>query len=78
MDRLSLAARGDETLRAQSREMLGEGRLAEPDCAFQLGDGALAIEQLAQNHQAVLVAERAEKVRGLPRIPLQCLYIHTC
>lgn len=64
MDRLAIAPGGDDTLFAQQREMLRQGRLRQADARLELADRQFPIGQLAQDHQPPLVAEQAEQTGG--------------
>lgn len=59
--RRTLPPGGDEGLLAQFREMLGQSRLRQTEQGHHLTDGHLAIPQLAQDHQALLVGEGAKQ-----------------
>lgn len=75
IDGPGLAPRFYERVLPQSREMLGERRLTEPDGVLQLCDAGFAFEQFAEDHQPVSVCERLEKLLGLLRLGnqrLQC------
>ena len=50
-----------QAVAAQSGEVLRQGRLAEANQANQLTNALLAFEQLAQDHQPVLIAESLEQ-----------------
>ena len=64
VDSLGLAPRDDEALAAQLGKMLGQGRLAEPRQPFQLCHALLAVQQMAEDEQPVLVPDGLEELRG--------------
>lgn len=60
-DPLAFAACGHEALGTEDSQLLGEGRLADIERGFELADTALAVGHLAEQEQAVLVGEGAQK-----------------
>src|SRR5690606_3683734 len=83
-DRLAVAAAGDDALAAQQRQMLRDRRIADAEELGELADGFLALDQLAQDQQPVLVGPRLRLLVGLVggrangvRIDVR-LDIHSC
>lgn len=61
VDRLRIAARANDTLLPELRQVLRQGGLANFNEAAELPNGALAVGQVAENRKATLVADRLEK-----------------
>ena len=53
--------------------MLGKGRLTEIELLVEFADGEGAFEEVAQDQQALLVAERLEQVCSVARVRLNAL-----
>ena len=62
----ALAAGLDQFIAAEPGQVLGHGRLAEADEAFQLTDAFFAHHELAKDKQPVLVAHGFQKAAGVP------------
>ena len=66
MQGLGLAAEEDESVAAQSGQMLRQGGLAEPKGLHQGADGQLAMDrEEAQNDEPLLVREKLQQPRRL-------------
>lgn len=72
VERLALAAGGDEAVGAQQRQMLRQRRLAEADAFGERADRHLAgLRQLAEDQQPLLVGEEAQGRAHLGHLALQ-------
>jgi len=68
MDALSIAARLDEIVRSQSRELLRHGRLAYLQNLLELVDGLFAVDQQTKNEKTGLVRNCLEEIARLARV----------
>lgn len=68
MDALSVAARLDEIVRAQSRELLRHRRLTQLQNLLKLVDGLFSVDQQTKNEKTSLVRNRLEEIARLSRI----------
>lgn len=69
VQRLRVAAKGNQPLLAQLREMLREGRLADFDAIDQLAHRKLlGLQQVTQDEQSRAVGDRTQEVGCLPGI----------
>ena len=80
INRLAFAARADDPVFAQQRQMLGHCRVADAERPGQLAHRALAVDQLTNEQQTVPIGERLQEL-ACPvrrRFHLFRFYIHTC
>ena len=68
MDALSIAARLDKIVRAQSRELLRNGRLAYLQNLLKLVDGLFSVDQQTKNEKTSLVRYCLEEIARLSRV----------
>ena len=68
MDALSIAARLDKIVRAQSRELLRDGRLTYIQNLLKLIDGFISVDQQTKNEKAILVRNCLEEIARLSRV----------
>jgi len=68
MDALSVAARLDKIVRAQSRELLRHGRLAYLQNLLKLVDGLFSVDQQTKNEKTSLVRNCLEEIARLSRV----------
>ena len=64
INRLAMPPRRDETVRSQSRELLGYRRLPELEQIFQFADRFFAFSKNAKDHQPTLVCQSLQKIAG--------------
>ena len=69
MDGLGLPSSLDEPSLAQEREVLRQRRLAQIDAPVQFAHRHRPLQQVAEDQQALLVAERLEELRRLRHVP---------
>jgi len=68
MHALSVAARLDKIVRAQSRELLRHGRLAYIQNLLKLVDGLFSVDQQTKNEKTSLVRNCLEEIARLSRV----------
>jgi hypothetical protein len=68
MDALSIAARLDKIVRAQSRELLRHGRLAQLQNLLKLVDGLFSVDQQTKNEKTSLVRNCLKEIARLSRV----------
>jgi hypothetical protein len=68
MDALSIAARLDKIVCAQSRELLRHGRLAYLQNLLELVDGLFSVDQQTKNEKTGLVRNCLEEIARLSRV----------
>src|SRR3546814_8340067 len=76
-ERLALATEGYEPLVTNLRQMLRQGRLREADVIGEIADRALAMfDELAQHHQASVIADRLKDLRHFAGLLLEVGEVH--
>src|SRR5262249_51682459 len=65
INRLAVTARTYETIEPQTGKLLRDGRLPQRKNAFELGDGALALGQIAEQQEPRLMSERLQEIAGV-------------
>src|SRR5258708_4510463 len=64
IDRLAVAPRRHQAIRAQPRQLLRDGRLAQAEDVFQFTDRLFTLGENAKDHQPVFVRQRLEEIAG--------------
>ncbi len=65
----AFAAGGNQTFAAQNAELLGEIGLMDSHLDFQIADTQLALAELTQQQQAILMSQRPQHQGGITRRP---------
>jgi hypothetical protein len=60
----------NQTTGSQAGEMLGQRRLAQRDSLVEFPNRQRTVQQVAQDHQPLLVAERLQELRGVRGVRL--------